>query len=65
MTMKVDETGMLHLLKMTLTQKTKIDNFFGDPSYPFAPVTSRRGFRSGARLSHRLRYWLREVPFEI
>ena len=34
MTMKVDETGMLHWNKITLTQKTKIDNFFGRVS-PF------------------------------
>ena len=42
MTVKVDETGMLHFDKITLAQKTKIDNFFGDPSYPLAPVPPRR-----------------------
>lgn len=29
MAMKVDETRMLHFDKITLTQKTKFDNFFG------------------------------------
>ena len=29
MTMKVDETGMLHLDKITLAQKMNFHNFFG------------------------------------
>lgn len=38
MTMKVDETGMLHLLKMTLAQKGKFNNFFG--AFFFFPLAN-------------------------